>query len=88
MSSQDKTMKSIDRGKVKAYVLRWRKSKILLGCAFFYDILKPLGIFSKILQEDELCLVRVIEAFFRTKKSLDEIKMKSCKDIPTVKKVL
>ena len=85
MLSQDRTVKSVDR--VKGYVLRWRKSKILLGCAFFYDILKPLGLLSKILQ-DELCLVRAIEAFFKTKKSLDEIKMKRFEDVPTVKKVL
>ena len=64
MLSQDRTVKSVDREKVKGYVLRWRKSKNLLGCAF----LKPLGILSKILQEDELCLVRAIEAFFKTKK--------------------
>ena len=88
MLSQDRTVKSVDREKVKGYVLRWRKSKILLGCAFFYDVLKPLGILSKILQEDELCLVRAIEAFFKTKKALEEIKMKSFEDIPTVKKVL
>ena len=65
MLSQDRTVKSVDREKVKGYVLRWRKSKILLGGAFFYDILKPLGLLSKILQEDELCLVRAIEAFLK-----------------------
>ena len=59
-----------------------------LACALFHDILKPLGILSKILQQEELCVVRAIEAFLRTKKSLEELKTKDFKDFPTVKKVL
>ena len=42
----------------------------------------------KVLQEDELCLVRAIEAFFKTKKVFGEAKMKTFEDIPAVKKVL
>ena len=86
--SQDSTVKSIDRQKLKGYVLKWRKSKVLLGCALFHDVLKPLGILSKVLQEDELCIVRAIEAMIKTKKKLDELKAKHFEDIPTVKKIL
>ena len=88
MLSQDKNIKSADRKKLKGYVLRWRKSKVLSGCAFFHDILKPIGILSKILQEDELCIVRVIEAFLKTKKVLDEMKLMNVEDVSTVKTVL
>ena len=59
----NKSIKSVDREKLKGYVLWRRKSKNLLGCAFFHNILKPTGILSKILQEDELCIIRAIEAF-------------------------
>jgi len=55
------------------------KIKSLLACALFHDILKPLGILSKILQEEELCVVRGIEAFLRTKKSLEELKARISK---------
>ena len=61
MLSQDKSIKSADREKLKGYVLRWRKLKVLLGYAFFHDILKPIGILSKILQEE---------------KALDEMKLR------------
>ena len=57
-------------------------------CIVFHDILKPLGILSKILQDEELCIVRAIEAFLRTKKSLEELKAKDFKDFTTVQKVL
>jgi len=36
--SQDITTKAIDRAKLKGYILRWRKSKILLGCVVFLEI--------------------------------------------------
>ena len=88
MLSQDRKVKSADQEKLKGYVLRWRKSKVLLACALFHDVLKPIGILSKILQEEELCIVRAIEAFLRTKKSLEELKAKNFEDFPTVKKVL
>ena len=88
MLSQDRKVKSADQKKLKGYVLRWRKSRVLLACALFHDVLKPIRILSKILQEEELCIVRAIEAFLRTKKSLEEFKVKNFEDFPTVKKVL
>lgn len=86
--SEDRSVKSADRQKLKGFVLRWRKSKFLLGCAFFHDLLRPVGILCKVLQEDELCIVRTVESFMKTKKALDEIKSKSFEDLATVKKVL
>ena len=70
--SEDRSVKSVDRQKLKGYVLRWQKSKFLLGCAFFHDLLRPVGILCKVLQEDELCIVRTVESFMKTKKALDE----------------
>ena len=51
-------------------------------------MLKPLGILSKVLQEDELCIVRAIEAMVKTKKCLDELKTKNFEDVLTVKNFL
>ena len=86
--SEDRSLKSVDRQKLKGYVLRWQKSKFLLGCAFFHDLLRPVGILCKVLQEDGLCIVRTVESFMKTKKALDEIKSKDFEDLVTVKKVL
>ena len=62
--------------------------KILLACAFFHYILKPIGILSKILQEEGLCIVKAIEAFLRTKKNLEDLKTKNISNRPTIKNVL
>ena len=64
--SEDKATKAVDRQKLKGFVLRWRKSKILLGCTVFHDVLRSPAILCKVLQDSELCVVRVIEGFLHT----------------------
>ena len=44
----------------------WRHSQILLGCAFFHDILKPISVLCKYLQSGQLRIVNAIEAIPRT----------------------
>jgi len=72
--SQDPRTKAIDRAKLKGYILRWRKSKILLGCALFHDILISPAILCKVLQDSELCLVRAVEGFLHTNKNVEKLK--------------
>ena len=84
----DSSIKAVDRQKLKGYLLKWQNSKILLGCAFFHDLLKPTAILCKVLQEDELCVVRAIESVLKTKKSMDKMKAARFEELPTVKKVL
>ena len=55
---------------------------------FFHDFLKPIAMLCKILQEDELCVVRAIECVLKVKWSMDKIKAASFEELPTVKKVL
>lgn len=86
--TEDASVKSSDRQKLKGYILKWRNAKVLLGCAFFHDLLKPSAILCKVLQEDELCVVRAIEAVMKTKKSLDTMKAVPFEELPTVRKVL
>ena len=52
--TEDRSITSTDRQNLKGYLLKWRDSKFLIGCAFFHDLLKPMAMFCKILQ-DELC---------------------------------
>ena len=86
--TEDTSLKSVDRQKVKGYVLKWQDSKILLGCALFHDLLRPCSVLCKVLQEEEICVVRAIEAVMKTKKSLEKIKTTPFEDLPSVKKVL
>ena len=69
-------------------MLKWRDSKMILGCALFYDLLKPAATLCRILQYDEVCVVDAIEAILKTNKSIEKLKTTTFEELPTVKKVL
>ena len=50
--TEDRSITSTDRQILKGYLLKWRDSKFLIGCAFFHDLLKPMAMFCKILQDE------------------------------------
>lgn len=52
--SEDSSIKSADRAKLRGYLKKWTDAKYLLGCAFFVDLLLPCSIFLKVMQEDDL----------------------------------
>ena len=83
----DPRTKPVNRQNLKGYLLKWRDGNMLLGSAYFCDLLKPSSTLCKILQEDEVCVVRAIEAV-RTSKSREKLKATTFEDLPTVKKVL
>ena len=86
--TEDKSIKSVDRQKLKGYILKWRDSKIILGCAVFHDLLKPCASLSKSLQDSELSIIDAIEAILKTSKAIERLKTTSFDELPTVKKVL
>ena len=86
--SQVKTTKALDRQKLKGYILGWKKSKILIGCVMFHDILKSPEILCKVLQNSELCIVRAIEGFLHTSKNVEKLKTYTSEKLPSVEKVL
>ncbi len=51
--TEDSTVKAADKQQLKGYVLKWRDSKMIHGCALFHDLLKPSAILCKVLQDDE-----------------------------------
>ena len=73
---------------MKGYALKWRNAKILLGCAYFHDLLKPASILCKTLQADEVYVVTAVEAILKTTKNLEKVKATSFEELVTVKKVL
>ena len=88
MLSDDPKTKSVDRQRLKGYILKWRNAKMLIGSALFCDILKPSSILCKILQEVDVCVVRAIEAVLKASQSAYQLKDTPFQDLPTVKKVL
>ena len=62
----DPRTKPGDWQKLKGYLLKWQDGNMLFGSAYLCDLLKPSSILCKILQEDDVCMVRAIEAVVRT----------------------
>ena len=82
--TEDSSIKSVNRQKVTGYLLKWHNCKVLLGCALFFDILKPLSILCKVLQEDEICVVHTIEAVMKTKNCLETLKTQPLEELSTI----
>ena len=53
---ENPSVKQTDKQKLKGYIMKWREGKVLIGCSFFHDLLKPCATLSKVLQNDELCV--------------------------------
>ena len=86
--SQDPKTRPADRSKRKGYIKNWTNAKVLIGCAYFHDLLKSVAILCKCLQAAELCIVSAIEAILRTSTSLTKLKATKATEFPSVKKVL
>ena len=85
---EDPSVKPVDKQKLKGYFSKWHDAKILLGCAYFHDLLKPASILCKVLQEDEVCIVSAIEAILKTAKNFEKVKSTPVDNLTTVKVVL
>ena len=69
--TEDPAVKAVDKQKLKGYIKKW---KVLVGCAFFHDLLKPCCVLSKVLQDEELNIIDIIEAIMKTNKAIERIK--------------
>ena len=61
---------------------------MLLRCAMMNDFIEPCATLCKDLQEEEVCVVSVINALVKAAQSLDAMKSTNLSDLPTVKKIL
>ena len=68
--SEDSSVKSVDRAKLRGYSLKWSNAKYILGCAFFCELLSPCAVFSKILQQDTLDILGAFTSLLRTVQEL------------------
>jgi len=74
--SQDNTLKSTDRAKMKGYYDQWIDAKYLLGCALFVDLYSPVAILSKLMQKDDLDILAALTGLLNSVKELDKLKSK------------
>ena len=85
--TENVTVRPVDRQKITGYILKWRNTK-MLGCTYFHDILKPMATLCKALQEDEVCVVHVLEWILKASKNVQKMKDTDVGELPMVKKVL
>ena len=45
----------------------------VFGCALFHDLLKSAAILCKVLQDDEVCIVRAIEAILKANRANEKL---------------
>ncbi len=74
--SQDNTLKSTYRAKMKGYYDQWIDGKYLLGCALFVDLYSPFVILSKLMQKDDLDILAALSGLLNYVKELDKLKSK------------
>ena len=58
---------------------------MLFGCAYFYDILKPMSVLCKALQSDEICVVQALESILKTSKVVEKVKETAFEDLPSIR---
>ena len=85
--TEDRALRAADKQKITGYVRKWRCAKMLLGCAYFYDLLRPLSVLCKALQADEVCVVSAMESLLKTGAATERVRETAVEDLPTLKKV-
>ena len=86
--TEDPRVKPCDKQRLKGYYKKWHDGKMILGCAFFHDVLKPCASLSQALQAEDINIVDAIEAVLKTNKSIEQLKSTQFSELPTVKKVM
>ena len=68
--SEDQTIRSTDRARLKGYLKTWKQSKMLIGAAMYVDVLKSPSFLSLSLQKEKLDIVLAIQHVLKSSKSL------------------
>ena len=58
---EDRSIKSMDRQRLKGFLLKYREARMIIGCALYTDALKPASLFSLTLQDDDVNIVQGIK---------------------------
>lgn len=81
--SEDSSVKSDDRAKLRGYCSKWMDAKYILGCGFYCDLLLPCAIFSKVMQFDTLDVLGAFTSLLRTVKEVNKLSSKPLQQWPT-----
>ena len=71
--TEDKSIKSTDRQRLKGYLLKWRQARMIIGSALYTDALKPASLLSLTLQNDDINVVQGIKNILKSHTSLNKL---------------
>lgn len=86
--TEDKSIKSIDRQRLKGYLLKWRDARMLIGSALYTDALKPASLLSLTLQDDNVDVIHGIKHILKSHGSLKKLSSQNPEEWPVTKVVL
>ncbi len=81
--SDDPSVKSTDRAKLKGYYMKRTDGQYLLGCAVFTDLLAPCSIFSKVMQSNEVDILAALTSILKTLQETEKLSSKDMEEWPT-----
>ena len=84
---EDRSINSGDRSRLKGYLLKWRRSEVLVGCALYTEVLKPLSILSLTLQSDSSDIVTSMKNTQKAVKTLKSLAEEDPKQWSTIQLV-
>ena len=84
----DTSLRSEDRARLRGYLRKWSHTKVLIGCAMFVEVLKPLSFLSLSLQGADVDVVFGIKQILKTSTTLASLMKQDPLQWPTVKTVL
>ena len=84
---EDRSLKADDRQRLKGYLLKWKETRMLIGCAMYVEALKPVSLLSLTLQKEGADIVTSIDNTLKSVKSLKALSELAPVEWPTVKLV-
>ena len=84
----DTSLRSEDRARLRGYLRKWSHTKVLIGCAMFVEVLKPLSFLSLSLQGADVDVVFGIKQILKTSTALASLMKQDPLQWPTVKAVI
>ena len=86
--TEDKSIKSTDRQRLKGYLLKWRDARMIIGSALYADALKPASLLSLTLQADDINIVQGIKHILKAHSALKKLTSQDPVEWPVTKVVL
>ena len=81
---EDSSVKSDDRAKLKGYIQKWKRPRMLIAAAMYIDVLKSPSTLSLTLQEGNLDIVGGIKNLLKSSKTLQVMSDEDPLQWPTV----